>query len=115
MASTDTTRRAVFDILAHGLRGDLVRSAVGAELGSQLQSATTADIGEGATPAEVLEAMREACGQDAVAYARLLELHVLAALDELQLIAGISSGDEVARTLPDMPPAPSRRSARRRR
>ena len=63
MASTDATRRAVQDVLTHGLRGDLVRSTVGVELGSQLQSATTADIAEGAAPGAVLETMREACGQ----------------------------------------------------
>jgi len=108
------TRRAVADVLAHGLRGDLVASAVGVELGAMLQSAITADVGDGATPSAILLALRDACDQDPVAYARLLELIVLAGLDELQLIAGLS-GIEPERGTPGPSSPPARRSARRRR
>lgn len=108
------TRRAALDVLAHGLRGDLAHSAVGVELGQLLQSGITADVSDGATPGEVLEALRDACGQDAVAYARLLELIVLAGLDELQVLAELPTSDLTPRPF-DPPPAPPRRSARRRR
>ncbi len=40
----DATRRAVLDVLAHGLRGDLAHSAVGVELGAILQAGTAADV-----------------------------------------------------------------------
>jgi len=70
----DATHRAVRDVLNHGLRGDLIASAVGVELGAQLQSAITSDTGDGATPTDILQALRDACDQDPVAYARLLEL-----------------------------------------
>ena len=82
---TDDTHRAV---LNHGLHGDLIASAVGLELGAQLQSAITSDVSDGATPGDILQALRGACDQDPVAYARLLELVVLAGVDELQVIAG---------------------------
>jgi len=111
---THTTRRAVADLLAHGLRGDLADSAVGVELGGRLQSALTADIADGATPRQLLKAVREACDQDPVAYARMLELIVLAGLDELQAIAGPpSSTRQRAETEPPPPPPP--RTTRRRR
>jgi hypothetical protein len=110
---TDATHRAVRDVLNHGLRGDLIASAVGVELGAQLQSAITADVSDGATPADILQALRDACDQDPVAYARLLELIVLAAVDELQVIAGPPGGP--VPVIPDLPPPPRRRSARRRR
>lgn len=99
-------------MLGHGLRGDLARSAVGVELGGLLQSAITSDVNDGATAGDILEALREACGEDPVAYARLLKLIVLAGVEELQVIAGLSGGPD--RTVPDSPPPP-RRSARRRR
>ncbi len=110
---TDATHRAVRDVLNHGLHGDLIASAVGVELGAQLLSAITADTGDGATPADILHTLRTACDQDPVAYARLLELIVLAGVDELQIIAGPPHGPE--RAGPEMPAAPPRRSARRRR
>ncbi|MGI9100728.1 MAG: hypothetical protein ACR2H2_19950 [Solirubrobacteraceae bacterium] len=112
-AMTDATHRAVRDVLNHGLHGDLIASVVGVELGAQLQSAITSDTGDGATPGDILQALRDACDQDPVAYARLLELIVLAAVDELQVIAGPPGGPE--RAGPDVPPPPRRRSARRRR
>ena len=112
--SSEATRRAVHDVLAHGLRGDFAQSAVGVELGSMLQSGLTADIGDGAEPGELLLALQEACGQQAVAYARVLELVVLASLDEVQVIAGFDGGD-LAGTDVELPPAPPRRSPRRRR
>lgn len=95
MASTDATRRAALDVLAHGLRGDLAHSDVGVRLGYTLSAGAAADIAEGATRGEVLEALRDATGQDAVAYARLLELYVLSQLDEAE------------RSSPDSPPEPS--------
>jgi len=109
---TDATHRAVRDVLNHGLHGDLLASAVGVELGAQLQSAITSDTGDGATPGDILHTLREASSQDPVAYARLLELIVLAALDELQIIAGPPGGPEPV--IPTMLPPPRRRSARRR-
>ncbi len=112
--STDATRRAVHDVLMHGLRGDLVHSAVGVELGAQLQSGLTADVADGATPVELLVVLREACGQNPVTYARLLEFVVLAGLDELQVIAGLDESD-ISRDASELPPSPPRRSARRRR
>lgn len=87
---TDATLRAVRDVLSYGLRGDLARLVFGVELGGQLQSAITSDVSAGATPGEILEALRDACGRDPVAYARILELIVVAGLDELQVIAGPS-------------------------
>lgn len=113
--STDATHRAVLDVLGHGLRGDLVKSAVGVELGAQLQSALTADVAAGATPAELLVAIREACGQVPVAYARVLELVVLAGLDELQILAVLPETDLSRGTDEPLAPAPPRRSPRRRR
>jgi hypothetical protein len=101
--SSDATRRAVHDVLSHGLRGDLAQSAVGVELGSMLQSGLTADISDGAEPGELLLALREACGQQAVAYARVLDLVVLASLEELQVIADFDGGD-LARTDVEVPP-----------
>lgn len=112
--STDATRRAVADVLTHGLRGDLVTSSVGVELGTILQSGLTADVGGGATASEVMLAIRSACEGDPVAYLRVLELVVLAGLDELQVIAGLDAG-ELKPTGQDLPPAPPRRPARRRR
>lgn len=112
--SSDGTRRAVYDVMTHGLRGDLAHSVVGVELGTLLQSGLTADIADGAAPGELLIAIREACGQDPVAYLRLLELVVLAGLDELQVIASFDSPD-ISRASEDVPPAPPRRSTRRRR
>ncbi len=112
-AMTDATHRAVRDVRNHGLHGDLIASAVGVELGAQLQSAITADVSTGATPADILQTLRDACDQDPVAYARLLELIVLANVDELQIIARPPHGPE--RAGPEMPAAPPRRSARRRR
>ena len=112
-STPDATHRAVRDVLDHGLHGDLIASAVGVELGAQLQSAITADTGDGATPGDILHTLRDACDQDPVAYARLLELIVLAAVDELQVIAGPPGGPEPA--TPTMPSPPRRRSARRRR
>lgn len=108
------TRRAVLDVLGHGLRGDLANSAVGVELGTHLQGALTSDVADGATPDELLMALRDACGQDPVAYARLLELVVLAGLDELQVLVGLPETD-IAPNSPDVPPPPPRRSPRRRR
>lgn len=61
----DATRRAVGAVLAQGLRDDLACSVVGVELGAMLQSALTADIADGASPSELLEAMRDACDQAA--------------------------------------------------
>jgi len=110
---TDATHRAARDILGHGLRGDLIASAVGVELGAQLQSAITADVSDGATAGDILQTLRKACTQQPIAYARLLELIVLAAVDELQIIAGPPHGPEPA--TPDLSPPPRRRSARRRR
>jgi hypothetical protein len=107
------TRRAVRDLLTHGLRGDLAASVVGVELGSQLQNAITQDISDKTTPAAIINALREECLHDAHTYARLLELIVLASLDELQVIAGLPDTDTQPR-LDDLPPAPPRRSARRR-
>ncbi len=103
---TDATHRAVRDVLNHGLHGDLIASAVGVELGAQLQSAITSDTGDGATPTRILQALRDACDQDPVAYARLLELIVLANLDELQVIAGPPSGPERAMPDPSTPQPP---------
>jgi len=111
---THTTRRAAADLLAHGLRGDLADSAVGVELGGRLQSALTADIADGATPRQLLKAVREACDQDPVAYARMLELIVLAGLDELQAIAGPPSST-LQRAETEPPPPPPPRTTRRRR
>ena len=105
--------RAVRDVLAHGLRGDMTRSVVGVELGARLQSAITSDVGDGAAPGEILQALRDACGQDPVAYARMLELIVLAGVDELQVIAGLPAGSQ--RSAPDVPAAPPRRPPRRHR
>lgn len=43
----DGARRAVTDVLAHGLRGGLTRSAVGVELGALLQAGASADVYDG--------------------------------------------------------------------
>ncbi len=112
--TTVATRRAVLDVLGHGLRGDLAQSAVGVGLGTHLQAALTADISNGAAPGELMAAMREACDLDPVAYARVIELVVLAGLDELQVIAGLSEGGPTPQRQ-DVPAAPPRRAARRRR
>jgi len=112
VTATDHTRRAALDVLAHGLRGDLTDSKVGVELGAMLQTGTATDITEGATPGEVLRALRAAADQQPVLYARLLELIVLAGLDEAQLIAGLSDGDLAPRQH-DPPPAPPPRPPRR--
>lgn len=71
MASS-ARRRAVRDLFAHSPRGDLAHSQVGLELGQHLQHGLTSDVGDGATPTELITAMREQCGDDALAYARLL-------------------------------------------
>ncbi len=105
--------RAVSDVLARGLPAGLARSAVGVELGQQLQSAITAEIADGATPDHVLDALQDACG-DPLTYAVLLELLLAASLDELQVIAGLP-GSGLERGPAELPPAPSRRSAHRRR
>lgn len=110
---TDATRRAVLDVLAHGLNGDLAHSAVGVELGALLQAGTAADVHDGATPGEVLQALRVAADNRPVLYARLLELIVLAGLDEAQLLATLPTSD-LAPTEHELPPPPPRRSARRR-
>lgn len=110
----DATRRAVLDVLAHGLRGDLARSAVGVELGAMLQAGTAADVHAGATPDEILEELRAAADNRPVVYARLLELIVLAGLDEAQLLADLEQGGLQPIT-PELPPSPPRRSPRRRR
>ena len=111
--SQPATRRAVRDLLAHGLRGDLAHSQVGIELGQHLQSAITADVGDGATVVEVVDALREEAGADVIAYARLLELIVIAGLDELQVLTGLGDGPQ--RDSQQHPPAPPRRPVRRRR
>jgi hypothetical protein len=108
------TRRAVRDLLAHGLRGDLATSVVGVELGSQLQNAITQDIADQTTPAAIINALREESLHDAHTYARLLELIVLAGLDELQVIAALPDTDIQPRK-DELPAAPPRRPARRRR
>lgn len=113
--STDATRRAVLDVLGHGLRGDLVESAVGVELGSHLQNALTSDVADGASPGELLVAIREACGRVPMTYARVLELVVLAGLDELQILAVLPETDLTRGSEEPLPPAPPRRSPRRRR
>ncbi len=102
-------------MLAHGLRGDLADSVVGVELGQHLQSALTADVGDGATPGQLLEALRDACGQNPVAYARLLELVVLAGLDELQILADLPTALDLSRSTGPIDPPPPRRAPRRRR
>ncbi len=110
----DATDRAVRDVLAHGLRGDLAHSTVGVELGALLQAGTAADISDGATPGEVLEALRAAADNRPVIYARLLELIVLAGLDEAQLLATLPNS-ALTPAEHELPPPPPRRSARRRR
>lgn len=109
--------RAVGDVLARGLPAGLARSAVGVELGQLLQSAVTAEIGEGATQTQVLDALQDACG-DALAYAVVLELLLLlllvASLDELQVLSGLPDTG-LERGPGDLPAVPPWRSARRRR
>lgn len=112
--SAPATRRAVSDVLAHGFRGDLVQSKVGRELGAHLQSGLTEDVSEGVLPGDILEAMRDACEYDPVAYARMLELLVLASLDELQVLVGLPEPDWAQDTEELLPPPP-RRPPRRRR
>ncbi len=114
MTRTPATRRAVSDVLAHGLRGDLAHSAVGVELGQLLQSGITADMSDAARRGEIVEALREACGQDPVAYTRLVELVFVAGLDELELLVELPDS-ATSRGSAELPPAPPRRSARRRR
>lgn len=110
---TDATCPAVRDLLAHGLRGDLAHSQVGVDLGQHLRSALTADVGDGATAGDIVDALREECRDDVVAYVRLLELVVVAGLDELQVLAGLTG--DLEPTTRDLPPAPPRRPTRRRR
>ena len=112
--SSHATRRAVADVLAHRLRGDSV-AAVGVDLGQHLQSALTNDIGEGGSPSELLLAIRDACGQTPVAHARILELVVLASLDEVQVPVDSPDNDLRRGSDEPLPSAPPRRSARRRR
>ena len=110
---SDAIERAVADVLARGLPGGLSRSRVGVELGQHLQSAITADMGDGMAPGEVLDALQRACA-DPLAYALVLELILVANLDELQVLAGLPDAD-LTRGPAELPPAPSRRSSRRRR
>lgn len=58
MRGAAATRRAVRDVLARGLSTEH-SSARAVELGQHLQSGVTADMSDGATPAEVLAALQE--------------------------------------------------------
>ena len=69
------TRRAVRDVLGHGLRGDLAHSQAGVDLGQHLATAVTADVGDGASVADVVTALRDEAGAGPVVYLRLLELY----------------------------------------
>lgn len=82
---TDATHRVV---LNHGLHGDFIASAVGLELGGPAAIRDHLGRQRRRHPGDILQALRDACDQDSVAYARLLELVVLAGVDELQVIAG---------------------------
>lgn len=61
-------------------------------------------------PEQVLDALQDACG-DPLSYAVLLELLLVASLDELQVLTGLP--DSGLQRAPDV--LPPRRSARRRR
>jgi len=63
---------------------------VGVELGQLLQSGITADMSDGARRGEIVEALREACGQDPAAYTRLVKLVFVAGIDELELLVELS-------------------------
>ena len=110
---TTATRRAVSDVLARGLPAGLSRSAVGVELGQHLQSAITADIADGATPEQLLDALQDACA-DPLSYAVVLELLLVASLDELWVITGLPDTG-LERGPAELAPAPPRRSKGRRR
>ena len=111
----DGTDRAVRDVLEHGLPDDLGGSELGVRLGAMLQSGTAGDVHDGASPAAVLQALR-ASARTPDLYARLLELIVLAGLDEAQLLAGLPSSDISPRgPEPVVPPARAVRSRPRRR
>ena len=113
--AAEATRRAVLDVLAHGLAGDLALSAVGAELGAMLQAGVAADLAEGATRADVLGELR-ATASEPLVYARLLELVFAAWLEEAELIASLSADSLVpVEADAETPIAPMRRSPRRRR
>lgn len=111
---SDATRRAVLDVIAHGLDGDLAHSTVGVELGAMLQAGTAADVHAGATPGEVLDELRACADSRPVLYARLLELIVLAGLDEAQLLATLTHSD-LTPSEHELPRSPPRRPARRHR
>lgn len=70
-------------------------------------------MGEGNTPAQVLDALQDACGEPDV-YATLLELLLAARLDELQALTGLPDTG-LQRGSDELPTPPPRRSARRRR
>jgi len=78
-----------------------------------LQDVEHATQGDGMAPGEVLDALQRACA-DPLAYALVLELILVANLDELQVLAGLPDAD-LTRGPAELPPAPSRRSSRRRR
>ncbi len=81
--SVAVPHRAVRDVLADGLRGDMTRSVVGVSSSAPGCSRRSPQMSATAPPpGEILQALRDACGQDPVAYARMLELIVLAGVDE---------------------------------
>lgn len=81
-------------------------------MGSTLQGAMTADVGDGAAVADIVGVMRDEA-PDALTYARLLELLLVAQVDELQVVAGLTGNLEPFSL--EVPPAPARRPARRPR
>lgn len=70
------TQRAVSAVLASGVP-DVTQPAVDREAGSILRAAITADLRDGATSSDIIDALRRTCGNDRSAYTSLLELLVL--------------------------------------
>jgi len=73
------TQRAVSAVLALGVP-DVTQPAVdreAREAGSILRAAITADLRDGATSSDIIDALRRTCSNDHSAYTSLLELLVL--------------------------------------
>jgi hypothetical protein len=70
------TQRAVSAVLALGVP-DVTQPAVDREAGRILRAAITADLRDGATSSDIIDALRRTCSNDRSAYTSLLELLVL--------------------------------------
>lgn len=110
------TRRAVRDLLGAGIGEGAGTGHVAVEMGQHLQNALTSDAGDGATPLQLLAALQDESGPNPVIYARLLELSVLATLDEVSFLTSLPDPENPIEPRPSREPVvPLRRNPRRRR